>query len=113
NLDDTFSQHGLLWRDYINADTQFAVSHWGNWFAPNQSGDGVWFASGPIRYEVPGDTLKYDNKYVTVRYSEGRLANQLSERTDLTLVDSTPLPFFRAHITRENLRNVIRGIKTF
>lgn len=85
---------GLMAYDYSDSDTIAAnTSSW-----PQQHGNGVWFSSGAIGSNSP---------YLTTRYTEGTLSQPTPPTSNRI---NPPMPFWRAHITPDNLRNLVNAI---
>jgi len=97
-----YYRDGFLGFDYNDAATQLAVTSYPAWFAPGQTGNGVWFGSGPI-----STASTNTNPYVTTRYTQG---------TDSLIVSGSnsnpPMLFYRAHVTQANLIAIINGINS-
>jgi hypothetical protein len=97
-----YVRDGALSFDYSDSITVNTRNQYPNWFAPGQTGSGVWYTSGPI-----SNTFK-TNPYVTTRYSVGSVDAPI---TTIPPHDPT-LQFFRAHITQANLLATINGINS-
>jgi hypothetical protein len=97
-----YLQRGSVGYDYSGAMTNAAKSDptISYWFANTPTnGYGVWFTSAPI-------ADANDHRYVTKVYSQGDLQSDMQDVSDL----STPLLFWRAHITPSNLINIVTDI---
>ncbi|MEO6758499.1 MAG: hypothetical protein ABIO24_03525, partial [Saprospiraceae bacterium] len=92
--------NGFVGFDYSDAMTREAVALYPLWFTAPEAGQGagVWFAGGPIR---AGSA----SPYVTTMYSGGQLTKPLTPQ-------GTPMEFWRAHVTPQNLINSINAIET-
>jgi|SRR5450631_2963664 hypothetical protein len=95
----TYATDGDVWYDYSDNDSSAIASANPAWYPSGASGNGVWFASGPI-------STTYTNPYVTTRYSQGSNDGPLNP-----IYSTNPaFPFWRAHITQTNLTNAITNI---
>jgi hypothetical protein len=73
------------------------------WFANDNSNSGVWFATGPVSMS-PTNT----NQYINTWYTAGE-DNAALQPVDMNGAPS--MPFFRAHVSWQNMANIITGIK--
>ena len=96
-----FNTDGYFAFDYSDADTSFARTNYPAWFAQNQAGSEVWFASDPIN-------TGSSQPYVTTGYTQGNLNSTLAPVYD----PNVAMPFWRGHITLANLLNIVNRINT-
>ncbi len=99
-----WERDGFASFDYSNYDTQTAVSQYPAFFAPGQTGEGVWFTSAVI-----SKSNNNQNPFVSIYYTDGEL---LSSMAPVDNGGAPPLPFFRAHISAANLVNSVQAIKS-
>jgi hypothetical protein len=92
--------HGGVAVDYGENATAYARDHYPNWFAPGQTGSGIWYAGAAL-------SRQNDQRYVSVGYTEATLDDNMPVHSDVT---GTPMPFYRAHITPENMRHIAEDI---
>jgi hypothetical protein len=101
--EEPYLTHGLVGWDYSAADTDtFQDGPHGYWFTSSPPGSsGVWFASAPIN-------SANNQRYVTTRYTQGQLTQDLA----IVKVENPnpPMPFWRAHISPQNLINIVTDI---
>lgn len=96
-----YRYRGLVSYDYSGAMTNAArTGAQSYWFTSTPAnGSGIWFVSAPI-------SSMNDQRYVTRNYSVGDL---LADQSTVYNT-STPLTFWRAHITRTNMQNIVTDI---
>lgn len=99
NWTEDWHRQGWVSYDYSDRDTRRIAQRYPAWFSGGQAGSGVWFASGPIANSSEG-------RFVTTIYSEGQHDRPLMQVSD----PEQPRRFWRAHITPENLVNVVDSI---
>lgn len=98
NYNNSYNLNGHFHFDYNDLETQDYARRYPNWFPSSQTGNGVWFASGPVN---TGTT----NPFITVRYTGANVQTIVP-----ILNPNAHLPFWRAHITQQNLINVVNRI---
>jgi len=97
-----YYRDGFVGYDYSDSMTQTAAAQYPTWFAPGQTGNGVWFASGPI-----STASTNTNPYITTRYTQG-----VDSSIPYGNNSNPPMLFYRAHITQSNVVAMINAINS-